>query len=322
MPYPNEHSCRIKEPIAGAPTRRKNGEREHNGKKYDVIYQEQDGKWVDQAFRYPKGTWEASEARSHCDSNGGSFEAAEESSARSAYYTIRSKAEEEAEILLYGDIGESWFGEGNGAKQFVEALKEVKNVKRLSIRLNSGGGCVFDGMAIFNAIDRHSAKKTVYIDGLAASIASVIAMAGESVIIAENAMFMIHDPFGGVLGNATEMRTVADALDKIKEGMITSYQRKSRLPGAEISQMMTEETWMTAKEAFEKGFVTDIGKSMQMAASVQLDPRHYKKVPQSFLPRNRGDGPEADTMFQQLDAVKKKVNEGIFKERIFRTKQD
>jgi ATP-dependent protease ClpP protease subunit len=177
-------------------------------------------------------------------------------------------------------------------------------------------------MAIFNAIDRHSAKKTVYIDGLAASIASVIAMAGESVIMADNAMFMIHDPFGGVLGNATEMRTVADALDKIKEGMITSYQRKSRLPGAEISQMMTEETWMTAKEAFEKGFITQIGKAMQMAASVHLDPTHYKKLPPSFLPRNRGDGPEADTMFQRLDAVKKNVNEGIFKERIFKMKQD
>lgn len=74
MPYPNEYSCRIREPVKGAPTRRKNGEREHNGKKYDVIYQEQKGKWVDQAYRYPKKTWSASEARSHCKSHSGTYE--------------------------------------------------------------------------------------------------------------------------------------------------------------------------------------------------------------------------------------------------------
>lgn len=212
-----------------------------------------------------------------------------------SFYKIRAQADdEEAEILLYGDIGESWFEEGNGAKKFVEDLKAVKNAKRLSIRINSGGGSVFDGMAIFNAIDRHSSKKTVHIDGLAASIASVVAMAGDSIIMAENAMFMIHKPFGATIGNAIDMRKMAEALDKVEEGMITSYQRKSRLSGTEISQMMADETWMTAKEALEKGFVTQVGKPMQMAASVKLDPSRYKNMPKSFLlPQAGSDGPEA-----------------------------
>lgn len=315
MPYPNEHSCRLKEPVSGARTRRANGEREHDGKKYDVIYQEQEGKWIDQAYRYPKETWKESEAKSHCGDHKGSFEAAEGSSARVNFYTIRGKADaEEAEILLYGDIGESWFSEGNGAKQFVEDLREIKDAKRLSIRLNSGGGCVFEGMAIFNAIDRHSAKKTVYIDGLAASIASVIAMAGESVIIAENALFMIHDPFGGVLGSAADMRNTANLLDKIKEVMITSYQRKARLSGGEISQMMSAETWMTASEALDKGFATHVGKAMQMAASIKLDPSHYKNMPKEFLPGKLGDGPEASkNLFGDFDALRKRVEEGVFK---------
>ncbi len=296
---------------------RKNCDQKHDEKCIDVIYghMKDEDKWGIQALRYPKDTWTEESARSHCKDRGGSFEAAGESEGRSPFYTIRGKGDdEEAEILLYGDIGESWFSEGNGAKQFVEDLKAVKNAKRLSIRVNSGGGCVFEGMAIFNAIDRHSGKKTVYIDGLAASIASVIAMAGESVIIAENAMFMIHDPFGGVLGPAAEMRKMADALDKIKEGMITSYQRKARLSGAEIAQMMSDETWMTAKEALDKGFVTHIGKAMQMAASIKLDPSHYKKIPQSFLPGQPGDGPEADKkVFENLEGLKKRIEEGVFK---------
>ena len=239
-----------------------------------------------------------------------------ESSAK--YYEIHAKEkDDEAEILLYGDIGTFWFEEGNTAKQFVEDLKAVKNARQLSIRINSGGGSVFDGMAIFNAIDRHSAQKTVYIDGLAASIASVIAMAGESIIIAENGIMMIHKPFGGVLGNATEMRKIAEALDKIEEGMITSYQRKSKLQGNEIGKMMADETWMTAKEALEKGFVTQIGKKMEINASLKFDLKNYRNVPKDIrnllgLP---SDGPEASNkLFEKFESLKQKWTEGgIFK---------
>jgi len=96
--------------------------------------------------------------------------------------------------------------------------------------------------------------------------------------------------------------------------MITSYQRKSRLTGAEIGQMMTDETWMTAKEALEKGFVTHVGKAMQMAASIKLDPSHYKKVPKSFLLPQRGsDGPEAEVSDEALFKRFENLKQDAFK---------
>lgn len=196
-----------------------------------------------------------------------------------SYYQIKAQGED-AEVLLYGDIGQGWFEEGIGAKKFVDDLKSLGKIRNLNIRINSGGGSVFEGLAIFNAIDRHSATKTVHIDGLAASIASLIAMAGNKVVIADNAMMMIHNPFGMVLGNAKEMRAVADSLDKVKEGMILSYQRKSKLSEKEISTLMDDETWMTAKEAIRYGFVDQIGEGMRLAASVssKFIPK-YKKTP-------------------------------------------
>ena len=237
------------------------------------------------------------------------FEAAGESKAKNSYYEIRAKNEEEGEILLYGDIGESWFSEGTGAKQFVEDLKALGKIKNLSVRINSAGGSVFDGMAIFNAIDRHTARKTVYIDGLAASAASVIAMAGQSIIMAENGIMMIHDPFGATMGNANDMRKMAESLDKVKVAMILSYKRKTPLLEEEIAELMSEETWMTAKEALEKGFVTEIGKPAEINAKFDLS--HYNNVPKNV--RNLlghasnapSDGPEAGIIKEAKDVLLK-----------------
>lgn len=203
------------------------------------------------------------------------------------YYSIKANGTDEAEILLYGEIGESFFEESNGAKEFIKELKGLGKVKNLNIRINSGGGSVFEGLAIYNAIDRHSANKTVFIDGLAASIASLIAMSGNRTVIAANAMMMIHNPFGMVMGDAKDMRLMADALDKAKDGMITSYQRKSKLPTDEISKLMNDETWMTANEALRMGFVDEVGNSMKMVASFNLS--RYKKVP-NFLNINASFG--------------------------------
>ena len=232
-----------------------------------------------------------------------------EEKAMNKFYEIRGKGEEEGEILLYGDIGESFFGEGMGAKQFSDDLKALGKIKNLSIRINSGGGSIFDGIAIFNAIDRHSSQKTVYIDGLAASAASVIAMAGQSIVMAENGILMIHNPFGGALGDANDMRKMAESLDKVKVGMILSYKRKTPLSEEEISRLMNEETWMTAKEALEKGFVTEIGKKIEVTASVKFDLSHYKNIPKTLsnlLGHAQGapsDGPEATIIKEAKDAL-------------------
>lgn len=160
------------------------------------------------------------------------------------------------EIYLYDAIGASYFDEGITAKSFADQVKALGAVDIVDIYINSPGGSVFEGLAIYNQIKRMSAKKAVHIDGVAASIASVIAMAGDTIEIAANGMLMIHDPWGMAMGTATDMRKSADALDKIRDVLLDTY--VSRTGGAkdDISKWMSDETWMDADDALERGFVT------------------------------------------------------------------
>jgi len=201
------------------------------------------------------------------------------------YFQIRGEAGAEiAEIMIYGDIGESFWSDGIGAKKFADDLKVLKDVKSLDIRINSPGGSVYEGLAIYNTLDRHPAQKTVYIDGLAASIASVIAMAGNKIIMPENAMMMIHNPFGMVVGDSEDMRKVAETLDKVKEGFITAYMKKTKMSSQDIWALMDEETWMTAAEAIGRGFADEFAKPVRMAAHFDLS--KFKKVPANILGRS------------------------------------
>ncbi len=184
------------------------------------------------------------------------------------YWNIRNQGKGRAEILIYEQIGEGLFSEGLGAKQFAKDLKALGDIDQLDVRINSEGGSVFEGQAIYTQLKNHKATKTVYIDGLAASIASVIAMAGDTIIMPENATMMIHDPWAISMGRAEDMRKSAEALDTIKLGIIAAYRDKSGLPDDEISTLMAEETWMTAEDALERGFVDEIAEPVKAAASI------------------------------------------------------
>ena len=136
----------------------------------------------------------------------------------------------------------------------------------LALRLNSPGGSVFDAVAIYNAIKRHSGTVTVWIDGIAASAASYIAMAGDKVVMPENAFLMIHDPAGVVMGTAIDMRAMAEALDKIKGSLLQGYAAKSGRPQEEIAPLMAAETWLDAKDALDLGFADRIAEPVRIAA--------------------------------------------------------
>jgi ATP-dependent protease ClpP protease subunit len=173
-----------------------------------------------------------------------------------------------AEIFIYGDIGESWWGESVTAAEFVKELAAL-DVEELTVRINSYGGSVSDGIAIYNAIKRHKAKTTITIDGVAVSIASLIAMAGDTVEAAENALVMIHAPWGASVGNSADMREYADVLDKYAQAMSSSYAAKSGKPIDEIMNLLTdgEDHWFTAAEALDAGFVDAVTEPQQAAAS-------------------------------------------------------
>lgn len=183
-----------------------------------------------------------------------------------------------AEILIFDYIG-AW---GITAKDFIDELKALGEVADITVRINSYGGEVFDGLAIHNALHRHQAQVTVMVDGIAASIASVIAMAGDLVVMPENAMMMVHDPSGLVIGTADDMRDLADALDKMKASLVSVYRAKTGLDDAEIEQIMADETWLTAAEAVEKGFADEVEGKVEMAAMVtaaSFDLSKFKNTP-------------------------------------------
>ena len=172
-----------------------------------------------------------------------------------------------AEIWIYEDIGDTWIG-GISAKAFAEELKKVGKVDTLNIYLNSQGGSVMDGLAIYNSLKRHKAHKIVEIDGFALSIAAVVAMAGDKIRMAKNGAIMIHNPWVVTSGTADELREQADAMDKVGEGLVNTFADRTGLDPLQISEMMDAETWLTATEAQENGFIDEITDEKQMAAWV------------------------------------------------------
>jgi len=196
-------------------------------------------------------------------------------------YQILNKANKSAEIHLYEDIGEGWFG-GVSAKSFMEDLKALGNLNQLDVRINSPGGSVFDGVTIYNVLKSNSANVTTYVDGLAASIASIIAMAGDQIHMADNALMMIHDPWGMSMGTAEDMRAEANVLDTVKQTLIDTYAKRTGQEKALIAEMMANETWMDAEQAKSLGFADTITEEAKMAAAVDVSRYHYRKAPEAI----------------------------------------
>jgi ATP-dependent protease ClpP protease subunit len=177
---------------------------------------------------------------------------------------VRAKDEIEAEVLLYDDIGDFWGGKS--AKNFVREIKELGEVSKITLRINSAGGEVFDAQAMYSYLKTHKAFKTVRIDGLAASAASFLAMVGDKIVMPENAMMMIHNPGTFAYGEAEDMRKAADFLDKVRDTIAAVYVARTDLDYDKIKWMMDEETWMSAEEAKELGFCDEIGEAIEIAA--------------------------------------------------------
>lgn len=159
-------------------------------------------------------------------------------------------ADEPVEILLYDEIG-YW---GVTAKDFALALAQIGGDKALRVRINSPGGDVFDGLAIYNALQAHKGAVVCVVDGVAASIASVIACAGATLEMAEPSMLMVHNAWGVVVGNKADMLATAGVMAKIDGQLAAIYAAKTGKPVAEIVGMMDAETWLTRDEAVEIGF--------------------------------------------------------------------
>lgn len=217
------------------------------------------------------------------------------------FWNFKGSGDKRAELLLYGDISDSsWYGDEVTPKQFKADLDALGDVKELDIYINSGGGDVFAGITIYNILKRHEAHKTVYVDGLAASIASVIAMAGDRIVMPENAMMMIHNAWTFAMGNRVKLRKIADEMEKI-DGMIAgTYATRSSKTDMDFPALMDAETWFTAEEALDAGLADEVEESKKLAASIdggflnmngqKFDLSRYKTIPKGIAPAEPPEG--------------------------------
>jgi ATP-dependent Clp protease, protease subunit len=196
------------------------------------------------------------------------------------WYNIRNAAESDTvDVFIYDVIGEDFWGEGIAAKNFVKDFAAI-TAANVNLRVNSPGGNVFDGVAIFNAILRHPANVTTYVDGIAASIASVIALAGRKVVMAENALFMIHNPSAVAWGTSAEMRSMADVLDKIRSSsLITTYANRTGKSVDELTAMLDAETWLSAEETVAAGFADEVAPAIAATSSFDLSKFGFRNAP-------------------------------------------
>ncbi len=196
----------------------------------------------------------------------------------------RDEEKKEGKIEIYDDIGPEWAGMV-GAKTVSKSLDSLESMEEIALRINSIGGYIDEAMAMYNRLVQFDARITTYIDGIAASSASFLAMAGDTIKMSESAKIMIHDPWAMVIGNAAEMRKEAEILDQYRDTIADIYASRSGQPVANFIEAMSDETWYTAEQAKELGLVDEIIENKKRTN--MIDPRDagFKNVPQDYLER-------------------------------------
>jgi ATP-dependent Clp protease protease subunit len=220
-----------------------------------------------------------------------------------AGYSIKAKANSEADVYIYEDVGAGWFG-GVTAKQFADDLKAIGDVTTINLRINSAGGDVFDGLAIYRLLVDHKAKVVTYVDGLAASIASVIAMAGSEINISEAGFMMIHDAWGLCMGNSADMQRMCDLLNTTSGSIADVYVARTKNTMADVRKWMADETWFTGKDAVENGFSENLVANMKVAARVDPEKHKFKRAPTAIVGRPNFEAAQA-----RLDRMKAQVEQ-------------
>ena len=223
---------------------------------------------------------------------------------------IRNSTETSADLYFYGDIVSDWWGAWQDEDQYPDAIRSflsAQNGKDLNVYVNSGGGSVFAGLAIYNMLKRHAAKAKVkvYVDGLAASIASIIAFAGsEPPEIPSNAFLMIHNPWGTCEGNAAEMRKMADDLDQVRTGMLNVYEEhlKEGVTIEQIAALMDAETWLNGEQAAQY-FNVKTGEAKTYAAAIGA----YLEKAKCKIPENLKKQPNKEQQAAALVVAEKRL---------------
>lgn len=223
----------------------------------------------------------------------------------SHFFQVKNQSTNSADLYFYGDIidntGWKWDDSDVMPDDVKNLLDQIDGVNNLNIYMNSGGGSVFAGLAIYNMLKRHKAQKTVHVDGVAASIASVIAMAGDKVIIPANAFLMIHKPWSWTVGNSNDFKKMAEDLDKIELGIMNVYKEnlKDGVTIEEVQQLVDAETWLTGDEA-SNYFNIEVSQSNNAAACSSEYFDKYNKTPSRIVKAKEQPAKPADNINEKL----------------------
>lgn len=199
------------------------------------------------------------------------------------WYHLKADADKPPVLSIFDDIG----AYGVSAKNFLNDLRAVAS-DTVDVEINSPGGDVFAGLAIYNGLRASGKTINVKVLGLAASAASLIAMAGDSIEMPENSFMMVHNPWGFAMGGADEMRSTADVLDKIGASLVATYAKRTGKSDEEITALLAAETWMTAQEAVDAGFATTVTPALAVRASYSEE-----RLPEAVRLAFKAQAPEA-----------------------------
>lgn len=223
--------------------------------------------------------------------------------------SARIKNSSELELMLYGEIGQDFFGYGIGAQDVADQIKQAGQFSSISLRINSPGGDVFEGAAIYNLIASQKVPVTVTIDGLAASAASYIAMVGNKVSMGQGAMIMIHNPWTLAIGDADDLRAQASVLDKVRDSMLSGYMRRYKGTQDELISALNAETWMTAEDAMQNGFCDEVitidpeTDAKAKAFFAQFDLSLFKNAPDSLKEKPKAENDQSGSQPTDSPAV-------------------
>ncbi|WP_421743863.1 head maturation protease, ClpP-related [Clostridioides difficile] len=228
---------------------------------------------------------------------------------------IKNQDENSAELFFYGDIvSESWLSEyyedDKCPSDVIKFLEELEGIKNINVHLNSGGGSAFAGLAIYNQLKRYNANITTFVDGLAASIASVIAMAGNRIVMPENALLMIHKPLSWCGGNADDFKKEIEILDTCQKSILNVYMTKAKpnIKEEEINDLINAETWLTGEEA-SKYFEIELEGNVNTVACSSNYFDRYKNTPKDKIGKlkNTKNNLELPTMEEEVKILIERI---------------
>lgn len=226
------------------------------------------------------------------------------------YYNLETEGTKAA-LYIYGDITSwPWMESDVSSYNLSKQLEQLGDVDEIDVYINSYGGEVSEGLAIYSALKRHKAKVTTWCDGFACSIASVIFMAGDTRIMSNASLLMIHNAWTRVSGNANELRKQADDLDTITQASINAYMEKVNISEEELKELLDEETWISPQEALGKGFATMISgadtnsKPSQSAIMYIMEKVQQEKVPPAEPKKEKAGERMTRSFFNAIGGIK------------------